>query len=59
MEKKKFWKSKRFWGIVTCAVAKLLPVIAPETQAISGTILNAGELLFGIGCIDAKKPVGF
>ena len=58
MEKKKWWKSKRVWGILTCLIAKVLPSIVPETAGAAEHIGEVGTLLFGVGCLDAKKPVG-
>ena len=59
MEKKKWFKSKRFWGIVIGCIGKILPAIIPESQPYMDHLPEIGALVFGIGVLDAKKPVGF
>lgn len=58
METKKWWKSKRVWGIITYAVAKILPLIVPESAPIADHIETVGTVIFGVGLANAKKPIG-
>ena len=59
MERKKFIKSKRFWGMVIAIVGKVLPLIVPETAAVVGLLPEIGATIFGVGCMDAKAPLKF
>ena len=56
---KKFWKSKRFYGILIAVVGKILPMVLPGSEPFVTPIVTAGGLLFGYGCMDARGPVMF
>jgi len=63
-EKKAFWKSKTFWGMVVTAIVLFyqaleqalgLPPIPDEVLKLLGA---AGLLLVGYGRVVADKPLG-
>ena len=58
METKKWYLSKRFWGIVVCVVGKVLPMIKPELQPLADQVLTVGGVVFGAGCLLAKSKIG-
>ena len=59
MDKKKWFRSKRAWGIIIACLGKILPIFVPESQQYVDYLPEIGALVFGIGALDAKKPVGF
>ena len=59
MEKKKIWKSKRFWGMVIAVLGKVLPTILPEAAPFVQYLPEIGAGIFGVGCMDAKAPLKF
>jgi len=56
--KKVWYKSKRFWGLVIVIIGKALPIIAPSTAPFVPYLPELGGIIFGVGCLDASKPVG-
>ena len=59
MERKKFIKSKRFWGMVIAVAGKVLPTLFPEVAPFVQYLPEIGAGIFGVGCMDAKAPLKF